>query len=585
MAKKHLLSLYFIIILAFTASAQDIKIISIPMANDGDTLNACQNSTIILQALKTDSTNLDSGSYYEWSYGNTIKESGTDLDSVSTSYENGGGYFVLLRTITLNKDTFYAQKYIRIGIRPYFTDSKTDLDTASVCFDGKNNDIVGLSAKVIHREWKYDYPYKSEAINAMEINSGKPYIAGIEHEIYNAKEKIKLASEIDTIGVLMEHSNAADIEISIICPSGKSIKLKQFGNKKDFLGEPVTNPILSDTEGKLYWYYFTEKLPNYGTMQQEEQQHFNSFTDNADSVYTNEPYYPQGSYLPAESFSGLAGCPFNGKWTMAILDNAIPDNGYIKAWTLIFDSIPPLKSYINSDKSYLWSSNSAAQIVGDSSLLTAKAEPQIKNVFANIKFTLTDNYSCAYDTSLLFEIQPASATATPNSGEADLEVQFNSTTRWKDVSFSWDFANGNSTGNENSPTNTYTEKGDYDVIFTATSASGCVNYDTLAIKVTAPVSSVEGFNAFSPNNDGINDRFIPKTEGLRNGRLIIYDRSGKKLADLSTLEEVEKGWDGTLHNSGNRVMKPGLYFYTIIAEGKDDVKHKKSGALHLFWSK
>ena len=565
--------------------SQNLKIFSIPASQDADTLNACMNSPIILSARKTDSTALDSETYYEWNYGNNIIESGTDLDSVSITYEKGGGYFVQLRTIGLNNDTMSAVKYIRIGLTPYFTGTTTNLDTNSVCFDGKNNDIVDLRAQIIHRQWKYSFPYEHTENSALEINSGKPYVASIAHEIYSADDKIKSADDIDTVGIFLEHSDAKNLEISLICPSGKSVKLKNFGTKKDFMGEPVANAELDTTQGKPYWYFFTEKTPSYGKMSQEEQQHFFSFTDNADSSYINEPYFPQGSYLPEESFSNLTGCPYNGNWTIAVVDNSIPDNGYIKAWKLVFDSIPPAKTFINTNKKYLWSSNSAAKIIGDSTSLTAQSEPQIENVFAKITFTITDDFSCPYDTSLLFEIQPAEFTANPQSGDADLEVQFTNLTRWKNATYAWNFGDGNTAGNETSPQNTYVEKGNYKVVLHATSTFGCINTDTLTIKVTAPVSSVEAFNVFTPNNDGINDRFMVKTSGLRTARLIIYDRGGKKIADLNSLDEVEKGWDGTLHNKGNQLMAPGLYFYTIIAVGKDDVEHKKSGILHLFRSR
>ncbi len=574
----------FFLALNSTIFGQSLQILTTPEAQDGDTLNFCQDSSILLLARQIDSLALDSSTLFEWNYGNNVNESGTDLDSVTISYTKGGAYFIRLRAITLNQDTLYATKFLRIGVKPYFTDTRTSADTASICFDGQNNDLVDLTAKVIHLRWKYEFPYQHKEAKAIEINSGKPYIADIQHEVFGAKQKIQNLSEIDTVGILIEHSNAQDIEISLICPNGKSVKLKNFGTKKDFMGEPVANSSLDTTQGTPYWYYFTGKAPNYGTMLQEEQQHFNSYTDKADSTYINEPYYPQGSYLPAESFSGLIGCPYNGKWTIAVVDNSIPDNGYIKAWQLIFDSIPPLKSFINTDSSYRWQTYSSARIIGDSSLLTAKVEPLKANTFAIIKFNLIDDYACPYDTGLIVDVQQASFTAEPPSGDLDLDVQFTNTTRWQNATYQWDFGDGNTAGDESNPKNTYTEKGNYNAILTVTSPYGCINKDTLVIKVTAPVSSIETNNVFTPNGDGVNDFFTFKTSGLRTAHLYIYSRWGERVAELKSLDEVKNGWDGTIKNNGRKKVAPGLYFYTLIAEGKDEVQHKKSGSIHVFYT-
>jgi gliding motility-associated-like protein len=62
--------------------------------------------------------------------------------------------------------------------------------------------------------------------------------------------------------------------------------------------------------------------------------------------------------------------------------------------------------------------------------------------------------------------------------------------------------------------------------------------------------------------------------------MIIFNRWGRKVY-VST--DPEKGWDGSI---GNGQAPPGVYFFTIEAEGYDeDEKHKLSGPVHLIRDK
>ncbi|MEM0998657.1 MAG: gliding motility-associated C-terminal domain-containing protein [Bacteroidota bacterium] len=69
--------------------------------------------------------------------------------------------------------------------------------------------------------------------------------------------------------------------------------------------------------------------------------------------------------------------------------------------------------------------------------------------------------------------------------------------------------------------------------------------------------SIEVQNVFTPNNDGINDDFIPfQVSGVEYYRLQVFDRWGK---------EVYQGrsgtWDGTLGGGGGQAMPEGVYYY------------------------
>lgn len=68
-------------------------------------------------------------------------------------------------------------------------------------------------------------------------------------------------------------------------------------------------------------------------------------------------------------------------------------------------------------------------------------------------------------------------------------------------------------------------------------------------------------NAFSPNNDGLNDVFEPFNIGFKSYTLSVYDRWGEKIAE-------GRNWDGTTQG---QTVPNGIYFYRITGKtGKDE---------------
>ena len=96
-----------------------------------------------------------------------------------------------------------------------------------------------------------------------------------------------------------------------------------------------------------------------------------------------------------------------------------------------------------------------------------------------------------------------------------------------------------------------------------TTVNGCLSRSKITIKVDNELKMYFP-NAFSPNGDNINDRFviyknkIPATID----RLSIYDRYGNKVHEQEDFEFGDNplGWDGTVH--GNQVAV-GVYVYVI----------------------
>lgn len=76
-------------------------------------------------------------------------------------------------------------------------------------------------------------------------------------------------------------------------------------------------------------------------------------------------------------------------------------------------------------------------------------------------------------------------------------------------------------------------------------------------------------NVFSPNNDGINDTFIPKVAtGIFNLRFTIYNRWGKL---LFTSNQATSFWNGTYENKN---CEDGVYFFSLSFEAGGNMQER-----------
>ncbi len=99
------------------------------------------------------------------------------------------------------------------------------------------------------------------------------------------------------------------------------------------------------------------------------------------------------------------------------------------------------------------------------------------------------------------------------------------------------------------------EQGSYG--FTVTDAFGCT-YSGIASVIPDPLGTdIVVPNVFSPNGDGVNDRFEPEANGSQEVEVTIYDRWGTEVFRSSNLAVT---WDG---NNPDRKASEGSYFYII----------------------
>jgi gliding motility-associated-like protein len=110
---------------------------------------------------------------------------------------------------------------------------------------------------------------------------------------------------------------------------------------------------------------------------------------------------------------------------------------------------------------------------------------------------------------------------------------------------------------------------------TGTNQLGCSSSDTITVKVSntgRPVFEVP--NAFSPNNDRVNDCFgLRKWARVTELEFVIYNRWGQKVFSTS---DPSQCWDGTLNG---RPQDSGGFIYTIKAKSACGEVNKKGVVL------
>ncbi|HUH75659.1 MAG TPA: gliding motility-associated C-terminal domain-containing protein [Chitinophagales bacterium] len=104
--------------------------------------------------------------------------------------------------------------------------------------------------------------------------------------------------------------------------------------------------------------------------------------------------------------------------------------------------------------------------------------------------------------------------------------------------------------------------------------NGCIASDSVFIKVDG-VFSLYIPNAFSPNSDNKNEKFLAYGVGIAEATANIYDKSGFLIFEGDLLNN---GWDGTI--SGNPA-RDGLYFYHAKITYADDTIREQKGQITL----
>jgi gliding motility-associated-like protein len=118
-----------------------------------------------------------------------------------------------------------------------------------------------------------------------------------------------------------------------------------------------------------------------------------------------------------------------------------------------------------------------------------------------------------------------------------------------------------------------TETGEY--VLVITDLNGCSYSDTLyALGGDCEVQNQP--NVFTPNGDGFNDKFTINPYGMNSYKMIIHDRWGKFIKNVSS---NESGWDGS--NQFGQEMIEGVYYFVATVEFMNKSSEEIKGMIQL----
>jgi gliding motility-associated-like protein len=110
------------------------------------------------------------------------------------------------------------------------------------------------------------------------------------------------------------------------------------------------------------------------------------------------------------------------------------------------------------------------------------------------------------------------------------------------------------------PIHTYKDTGMYCPSLIVTNLHGCKDSVTHCL-VVVPQTVIYIPDAFTPNDDGLNDSFAPLGSGrMSNFKMSIFNRWGIL---LYYTDDMSKGWNGTINNSGSIQCQQDTYVYNI----------------------
>jgi len=123
-----------------------------------------------------------------------------------------------------------------------------------------------------------------------------------------------------------------------------------------------------------------------------------------------------------------------------------------------------------------------------------------------------------------------------------------------------------------------------DVTYTVTATdpnTGCSEEETVFVRID-PDREVYLPNIFTPNDDGVNDRFTVFSDlNVSIPYLRIYDRWGNQIFERRNVQPnvLEDGWDGTL--TSGKPAPSGVYVYLVEVLYADGVQRPVSGSVTL----
>lgn len=196
-------------------------------------------------------------------------------------------------------------------------------------------------------------------------------------------------------------------------------------------------------------------------------------------------------------------------------------------------------------------------------------KPGEYSIIGNLRDTVT---TCINTKTILvnaYEVPVADFKFSPEKPVEGLdEVLFINTSKGTEqIKWNWYFVNNRGYRSQNEHTSYLFENaGLYPIAFTVLNKWGCSDTVVKSIYIENDFNLFVP-NAFTPNQDGLNDVFLPIARGVRLYELSIFDRWG---ARIFTTTDQQSGWDGSYKGEAckNDVYTWRITLTTTAAEAK-----------------
>lgn len=242
---------------------------------------------------------------------------------------------------------------------------------------------------------------------------------------------------------------------------------------------------------------------------------------------------------------------FNGSTCQGDLVNILPIDsvpilGATYTWTFGTNALPQTSNALNGNR-VRWTA-------GGTKTITFLADNK------GCKMPLVTKTITIIDKPRNMEIlsDASSPIILTNVGNSPINFYPNPAT-YPDSAYVWNFGEGfpDVTG-KNQQYQYMGKKGEYVISLTISASPTCKTMDTIHVVVKED-AVMEAGNSFSPNNDGLNDRFYPTVVGIRVESFKVFNRWGMLMHEE---EDQQVGWDGKFKDD---VAQDGVYVY--VAKG------------------
>jgi len=139
----------------------------------------------------------------------------------------------------------------------------------------------------------------------------------------------------------------------------------------------------------------------------------------------------------------------------------------------------------------------------------------------------------------------------------------------------WTFGDGDSS-TVSSPIHSYQDTGTYYVYLHVENDYGCFS-DAFNRVIINPFPTIWIPNAFTPDDDGINDTWLPKGSDIYEYEMKVYNRWG---ALMFYTNDPFQGWDGLTPKTGIKA-KQDMYVYTIFFRDERGKQNREKGYFTL----